>query len=95
MAHFYISAVKMDDSRQHIQWVKLIKAGKNSDHATVNSRQFVAELISEGAATFQTITKGSDGQWVYGATVHDIDGVYITTDANKTKRDNLGNLPEF
>ena len=95
MAHFYISAVKMDDSRQHIQWVKIIKAGKNSEQATINSRQFIAELISKGAATFQTILKGSDGKWVYGATVHDIDGVYLTTDANKTKRDNLGNLPEF
>ncbi|EOA2995941.1 MULTISPECIES: DUF3892 domain-containing protein [Enterobacterales] len=27
--------------------------------------------------------------------VHVIDGIYLTTDPNDTKRDNLGNLPTF
>ncbi|MFV8869112.1 DUF3892 domain-containing protein [Serratia fonticola] len=95
MTNFYISCVRMDSKRQHIQYVKIIKAGKGVKQATINSRQFFAELITEGKANFKTITKNSKNDWVYGATVHVIDKVYITTEPNKTKRDNLGSFPTF
>ncbi|HCU0429591.1 TPA: DUF3892 domain-containing protein [Serratia marcescens] len=95
MALYYISAVRMDTSNQHIESVKIIKGGKGGADATINSRQFVAELINDGAARFQTITKNAAGEWVYGADVHVIDDIYLTTDRNNTKRDNLGSLPKF
>lgn len=95
MALYYISAVRMNANNQHIDYVKIIKAGNGSANASINSRQFVAELINDGAASFKTITKNTANQWVYGADVHVIDGIYLTTDRNSTKRDNLGNLPKF
>ncbi|MGC0860007.1 hypothetical protein WKG86_13495 [Pantoea agglomerans] len=50
--------------------------------------------MKAGKATFKTITF-VNGQWVYGANVHVIDDIYLTTDPNSTTRDNLGNLPVF
>ncbi|UAN44780.1 DUF3892 domain-containing protein [Serratia sp. JSRIV001] len=94
MTLYYISAVRMDASNQHIEYVKIIKGGKGEADTTINSRQFVAELINDGATKFKTITK-KDGQWVNGADVHVIDDIYLSTDRNNTKRDNLGNLPKF
>jgi hypothetical protein len=55
----------------------------------------VADLIRRGNAAFQTRTKTADDKWKQGADVHLIDDEYLTTDRNSTKRDNLGNLPEF
>lgn len=95
MALYYISAVRMDAKNQHIEFVKIIKGGKVEAEATINSRQFVAELINDKAADFKTITKNSANQWVNGADVHVIDNIYLTTDRNSTKRDNLGSLPKF
>lgn len=95
MALYYISAVRMDANNQHIEYVKIIKGGKGAADATVNSRQFVAELISDGATKFKTITLNAANQWVNGADVHVIDNIYLTTDRNSTRRDNLGSLPRF
>ena len=94
MADFYISGIRRDSTGQHIQYVNIIKAGKGNKDASINSRQFVAELIKASKATFKTITL-VNGQWVYGANVHVIDDIYLTTDPNSTTRDNLGNLPVF
>ncbi|AYO38882.1 DUF3892 domain-containing protein [Serratia sp. P2ACOL2] len=94
MTLYYISAVRMDASNQHIEYVKIIKGGKGEADTTINSRQFVAELINDGATKFKTITR-KDGKWVNGADVHVIDDIYLSTDRNSTKRDNLGNLPKF
>lgn len=94
MADFYISGIRRDSTGQHIQYVKIIKAGKGNKDASINSRQFVAELIKASKATFKTITL-VNGQWVYGANVHVIDDIYLTTDPNSTTRDNLGKLPVF
>lgn len=57
MTLYYISAVRMDASNQHIEYVKIIKGGKGEADTTINSRQFVAELINDGATKFKTITK--------------------------------------
>ncbi|MGP2522396.1 DUF3892 domain-containing protein [Pantoea ananatis] len=94
MADFYISGIRRDSAGQHIQFVRIIQAGKRSTDATINSRKFVAELISTGKVIFKTITY-VNGQWVYGVKVHVIEGVFLTTDPNSTTRDNLGNLPVF
>jgi len=97
MTDFYISAIRMDSTGQHIERVKTHKVnGNNFDLAgSDNSRKFVGELISTGKISFTTITKNSSGQWQLGAKVEVMSDGYITTDPNKTKRDNLGNLPKF
>lgn len=99
MTDFYISAIKMDSNNQHIEWVKTHKkTGDNSLDSTgsVNSRKFVAELIKSGKVLIKTVTWNSSSQkWTIGAKVEATDSGYITTDPNKTKLDNLGNLPKF
>lgn len=99
MADFYISAIRMDSSGQHIEWVKTHK--KISDTSlestgSTNSRKFVGELISTGKIVFRTVNWNSSTQkWDIGAKVEVMSDGYITTDPNRAKRDNLGNLPRF
>ena len=90
----YISGVRRDNAGQHIQYVKIIKAGNGEKDASINSRQFVAELINAGKTSFQTINYVND-KWVYGAMVHVIDGIYLTTDPNDTKCDDTVICPLF
>ena len=96
MADFCITAVRYNQDRSHIEFVQVKeeKPAEVGPNRTV-SRAFVADLIRLGKATFQTRTKAPDGKWKLGAQVHLIDDVYLTTNKNSTKRDNLENLPEF
>ncbi|EKK5377354.1 DUF3892 domain-containing protein [Morganella morganii] len=94
MANFYISAIRMDKTGQHIEFVKVIKAGNTADQATVNSRQFIAELINTTKLEFKTI-RSVNNEWAYGSIVKATSAGYITTAPNGTTLDNLGNLPTF
>jgi hypothetical protein len=94
MADFNISAIKMDSTGQHIEWVKTHKTGGTG--SSVNSRKFVAELISAGKATFQTIFFDPvKNVWIHGAIVKATPAGYITTHPDGTTLDNLGRLPRF
>lgn len=97
MEDFYISAIKMDSTGQHIEYVKVCKNnGSSIGPTTINSRIFVGELINTGKIEFKTITQNkADGKWYPGAKVEVTDDGYITTHPNKTTLDNLGNLPKF
>ncbi|EOI3426149.1 DUF3892 domain-containing protein [Cronobacter dublinensis] len=97
MEDFYISAIKMDSTNQHIEFVKVHEnKGNMVGPATVNSRAFVGQLIKTGKIEFKTITWNKTiEKWSVGAKVEVMTDGYITTDPNKTKRDNLGNLPNF
>ena len=97
MEDFYISAIKMDSNNQHIELVKIHEnLGKKIGPDTVNSRAFVGELIRKGKAEFKTITYNKEKKsWSVGAKVEVMTDDFITTDPNKTKHDNLGNLPTF
>ncbi len=96
MADFCITAVRYDKDRSHIEYVHVREEKlKAIGAARVVPRVFVADLIRLGKATFQTRIKSADDKWKVGADVHLIDDEYLTTDKNSTKRDNLGNLPEF
>lgn len=97
MADFYISAIKMDITGQHIEFVKVHEnRGATFGPGTVNSRAFVGELIKTGKVEFKTIIKNeAKNNWLDGAKVEVTDEGYITTHPNKTTLDNLGNLPEF
>ncbi|EJF7712268.1 TPA: DUF3892 domain-containing protein [Proteus mirabilis] len=99
MADFYISAIRMDSKGQHIEWVKTHKNIDNKSldsKGSINSRKFVGELISSGKITFKTVIwNQSTKKWDIGAVVEVMASGYITTDPNRTKLDNLGNLPLF
>lgn len=99
MSKFYISAIQMDKTGQHIEWVKthkVINDKKFDSMGSINSRKFIVELIETGYITFETISKNKNSNtWKTGAEVYIVDKKYITTEPNGTKRDNLGNLPTF
>lgn len=99
MTDFYISAVRMDSTGQHIEYVKTHKKIDNNSlepTGATNSRKFVGELISTGKISFRTVSWNMVTRiWDIGAIVEVMSDGYITTDPNKTKRDNLGNLPRF
>ena len=96
MADFCITAVSYNKDRSQIEQVQVREEKEKPIGATRTvPRVSVGELIRLGNATFQTRVKGADDVWKLGAQVHLIEDVYLTTDKNSTKRDNLGNLPEF
>lgn len=96
MADFCITAVRYNQDRSHIEYV-CVREEKPKEIGLSRTvpRAFVADLIRLGKATFQTRTKTADDKWTVGAQIHLIDEIYITTNKNSKKRDNLENLPEF
>lgn len=95
MTDFCITAVRYNQDRDHIEYVHVREEkSKTIGPPRTVARAFVADLIRLGKATFQTRTKADD-TWKLGAEVHLIDDIYLTTNKNSTKRDNLENLPEF
>lgn len=100
MADFCITHVRYNKDKTHITYVKVreeivvdkkIKLGPSRTVA----RGFVADLIRLDKATFQTRVLNDNNQLARGAKVHLFDEEYLSTDKNSSKRDNLGNLPEF
>jgi len=96
MADFCVTAVRYNKDRTHIEWVQ-VREEKEKTVGLIRtvSRAFVADLVRLGKVTFQTRTQTVDGKYRVGAEIHLIDEIYLTTDKNSTKRDNLMNLPEF
>ncbi|MGE6992855.1 DUF3892 domain-containing protein [Pseudomonas sp. NPDC047961] len=97
MTDFCISAVRYNDDRKHIAYVRVHQDLNNKigTRRTVE-RAFVADFVRLEKASFQTITfNATTKKWENGARVHVIEDEFLTTDRNSTKRDNLGNLPEF
>ena len=97
MTDFCISAVRYSANKQHIEQLRVHVDNPSSiGEARTVDRAFVADLIRLEKATFQTVIKNPATQkWKNGAPVHVIDDVYLSTDRNSTKKDNLGNLPVF
>lgn len=95
MANFCITHVKYSTDGKHIEWLGV----REEFETTVGpmrlvQRAFVAALIRQGLATFITRTWITETEkWKKGAEVHVLEEKYLTTDPNKTKRDNLGELP--
>jgi hypothetical protein len=97
MTDFCISAVRYDSENQHIEWIKVREdMGATIGPARTVSREFVADLIRLGKATFQTVTYDkASKQYSNGALVHVIDHTFLSTDKNDITKDNLGRLPKF
>ncbi|EGJ9766550.1 DUF3892 domain-containing protein [Escherichia coli] len=96
MADFYITAVKYDENHEHIVKVKTRQRVDGKVKApSINSRQFIVELINTGKVSFWTGLQDSEGRWGKGADVTVTSTGFLTTSPNNTTRDNLGELPEF
>jgi len=98
-ADYLISAVQYDPTESHIEKVKAhTDNGDTVGVASVVSRSTVVQNIESGI-TYATITKDATNQkWLRGADVGviSVDGEkYIRTDRDRTKKDNLGQLPRF
>ncbi|MGG4011049.1 DUF3892 domain-containing protein [Bacillus smithii] len=98
-ADYLISAVRYEDKNKK-ERIKVLKVHTdNGDKVGAGTdwlREDVISSIEEGY-TYCTIYQ-KDGKWNKGAKVEIVivDGSkYLRTDANKIKRDNLGELPEF
>ena len=96
-ADYFISKVSYNPSHTQIMYVKqhTVNDGNKFDNGTVVTRSTVVSNLSIN--TYMTIIETSSG-WKVGDNVirYEIDGEYfIRTDGNRTKSDNLGELPEF
>ncbi len=95
---WWISAVRYDDDHSRIVQVKAYPVVNGAlGVETLQTREAVVANIDAGKS-YVTMYKGADGKWKRGAEVAVvlIEGEkFIRTDANKVKKDNLGNLPEF
>jgi len=93
----YISEVSYTDknNKDYISEVR-VSGSLNSNSTEVWGRRKVVNSIEAGNI-FYTKYKESNS-WKQGSKVNiiDVDGdKYLRTDSNKTKKDNLGKLPEF
>lgn len=99
MTEYLIAAVGYSDKEEHIEWLLLVRLSeKRAVGSWLVPRDFAVDLIQTDSATFKTaIFTLRDGKFSYslGADVRLYDKKFLTTDPNKTERDNLGNLPRF
>lgn len=97
MVDFCITAVKYTAAGDSIEAVRVHEElPKHIGTAQIVPREFVATLIRKGKASFHTrVLNKERTSWVRGADVHVLEDVFLTTDPNNTKRDNLGSLPTF
>ncbi len=95
---FGISAVSYNEKRTHIEKVRVrVYNGETFGPGVVITRELVVKEI-HNEKTYATILKTDEGGWRKGQDVHIItvsNKEYLRTDANKTGKDNLENLPEF
>lgn len=90
---YYIIAVhyKDNDTNTFIDEVKTIEPSDTKSRSTV-----INDI--EGGKSVMTAVKKSDGKYYAGEDVHVITvngSKYLRTDANKTPKDNLENLPTY
>lgn len=96
MTDFCITRIRYDAARQHINMVEVSQnLPKEFGIKYAVPRGFVADLVRLKKATFSTWVKNHEGGFSKGADVHVVDDIYLSTDRNNSKRDNLGSLPEF
>lgn len=95
MANFCITHVKYSNDGKHIEWLGVREELEGAvGPMRLVQRAFVAALVRQELATFITRTwNPKTEKWRRGADVHVLEETYLTTDPNKTKRDNLGELP--
>jgi hypothetical protein len=95
---WFISAVRYDDDHSCI--VKVRAHPNNDDKVGTLTEQLRSTVVLKlrTGETYSTILKKPDGGWRIGEDVRVVkigDEYFIRTDANNTKKDNLGELPGF
>lgn len=96
MATFCITAVRYSANKDHIELVKVREELPEKIGAEqIVPRAFVAALIRRTNTSFITRFKTPEGLYKTGADVVVLEDIYLTTDKNSRKRDNLGELPTF
>ncbi|VVQ34605.1 DUF3892 domain-containing protein [Pseudomonas fluorescens] len=91
MKQYYITAIRLDSKKEHIESVKIRK--NNTKEYYVIARALAAHLIESGIS-FKTRYL-HNGDWHTGAEVEVFDGEFLRADPNATARDNLRNLQVF
>jgi hypothetical protein len=98
-ADHYISRVRYNAVRTHIEQLEVQEdKGGTIGNPTTWTREQVIASIDREKKVFVTIIKDVQGIYQCGEDVRviELSGTkYLRTDANKTPKDNLGNLPEF
>ena len=97
MTEYWIIAVAYSEEEQHISWVMLTRAVNGKpEKAWLVDRDYVADLINTGSATFKTATLNRHTKkFEARANVHVYDETFLSTDGNDTELDNLNSLPRF
>jgi len=97
-ADYLISVVQYNNEHTRIIQVKQhLDKGNTVGSSNIVARLTVVSNLKSGK-NYCTIYKNKNGNWDKGDNVipYLVDGEYfIRTDGNKTKADNLGELPEF
>jgi hypothetical protein len=86
---FYIKQIKKDSVSGNI--VEVAAYGKGEKYRYWVKRQFVAQMINQGA-TFHTVFERND-KTVLGAKVEVYEDDFLRTVANTREEDNLESLP--
>lgn len=99
MADFFITGVRFNTARTHIEYLEVgDDLGTSVGPRRTESRYTVVANLASKAYQTAPPSRTNPGTLDRGALVRvvPIDGVnYLRTDANRTARDNLDNLPEF
>lgn len=96
MADFCITEVRYDKKHDQIEWVR-VREELGDDLVGPwrrVPRAFIVDLIRLGKVSFQTRTEERN-KWKRGASVVIYANKFLTTEGNRTEKDNLGELPEF
>jgi hypothetical protein len=97
LADYLISAVRYDQAETHIEAVQVrTDDGEKVSQPSRLTRNNVITMLGEGSMFITIYAK--DDKWHRGATVKTVvidGGTWIRTDADKTKADNLGDLPRY
>lgn len=95
-ADVLISAVKYDQGRKHIEYLRVhLPVGGIPGPAVRDvRRETVVDMIRREGKTVLTVYD-DDGTWVDGAEVLVTAGGFLRTSADDIQEDNLGELPEF
>ncbi|MGY2170586.1 DUF3892 domain-containing protein [Pseudomonas gingeri] len=91
MKQFYITGIRLDSKKEHIEYVRARVHGSNDKY--IVPRGFVVDLIGAGVPFKTRYYDGKD--WVTGADIEIYDDVYLKSNPNEKAKDNLKNLQKF
>lgn len=86
---FYIKQIKKESATGNI--VEVAIYGKGEKYRYWIKREFVAQMINQGAAVYTLFERNN--KWVLGAKVEVYEETFLRTVANSREEDNLEALP--